>query len=189
MVDKLVDTTWHKGVQKNETYTFSKDADIFPMHHTSKAHQRLTNHIFTGMMAFVMGIVTMIRFTSNMPKKLTEAMLYSSQIYDADTMIKGPPNVHKLLPEPIVSSTEYMSILKKMADLEDKVSVLSLKTPAMPPEKEELLNAAMSRIYSLEQELSATKKALEDALARQQELLAYIDKKKKKKKFNPFCWR
>lgn len=24
MVDKLVDTTWHKRVQKNETYTFSK---------------------------------------------------------------------------------------------------------------------------------------------------------------------
>lgn len=130
------------------------------MHDSSKAHQGMTNHIFTGMMAFVMGIVTTIRFTSNMPKKLTKAMLYSSQIHEADTMIKGPQNVHKLLPESIISSTEYMSILKKMADLEDKVSVLSLKTPAMPPEKEELLNAAMSRIDSLEQELSATKKVL-----------------------------
>ncbi|KAJ7967293.1 Phosphatidylinositol/phosphatidylcholine transfer protein [Quillaja saponaria] len=82
-------------------------------------------------------------------------------------------------------SADYMFVMKRMAELEDKVTILSMK-PTVPPEKEEMLNAAISKISTMEQELAATKKALENSLARQEELQAYLDKKKKKKKF--FHW-
>jgi hypothetical protein len=53
-----------------------------------------------------------------------------------------------------------MTVLKRMAELEDKVSVLSAKPVSMPPEKEEMLSAALSRVDGLEQELMATKKVV-----------------------------
>jgi len=103
-------------------------------------------------------------------------------------MIKGQAHHHQL-PGPAISQAEYLTVMKRMAELEEKVSVLSIKPATMPVEKVEMLNAAVSRVDALEQELMATKKALEDSLVRQEELLAYIEKKKKKKKkLNPFRW-
>lgn len=98
-----------------------------------------------------MGIVTMIRMTSNMPRRITEAALYgnSGSVYYDGTMMKGSTN----------KSNEYISMMKRMAELEEKVTVLSVR-PAMPPEKEELLNNALCRVTALEQELTATKKVL-----------------------------
>lgn len=93
-------------------------------------------------MAVVMGIVTMIRLTRNMPKKITAVALYCD-----DTMMKAPT----------VSIDDHMAMMKRMAELEEKVNVLSMR-PAMPPEKEELLNSALSRVSTLEQELATTKK-------------------------------
>ncbi|KAM2510184.1 hypothetical protein PS1_034694 [Malus domestica] len=82
-----------------------------------------------------------------------------------------------------------MNMMKRMAELEEKLNALSSKPAVMPPDKEETLNAALNRVNTLEQELSSTKKALEDALVRQDELIAQLEKKKKKKKkFNPFSW-
>lgn len=99
-------------------------------------------------MTFVMGIVTMVRLTRNMPRKLTEATLYSTNDYYTDSPAKGIP----------VAGTEYVSMMKRMADLEEKMNTLSKKPTTMPPEKEEQLNAALSRVETLEQELSVTKK-------------------------------
>ncbi|CAB4320473.1 unnamed protein product [Prunus armeniaca] len=73
-------------------------------------------------------------------------------------------------------------MMKRMAELEEKVNALSSKPAVMPPEKEDLLNVALNRVNALEQELSATKKALEDTLVRQDELIALLEKKNKKKK-------
>ncbi|KAF8406468.1 hypothetical protein HHK36_008555 [Tetracentron sinense] len=186
VVDKAVDATWHKVVESDK---FSRSKGFYTMHDTCKSPEGISTQIFNGIMAFVMGIVAMIRLTRSMPKKLTDANLYSNSVYYADTMIKGQTYPQQL-PAPTISSTEYLSVMKHMADLEDKVSVLSMKPAAMPAEKEEMLNAAISRVDALEQELLATKKALKDAFVRQEELLAYIDKKKKKKKkLNPFSCR
>uniref|UniRef100_A0A5B7A3Y9 CRAL-TRIO domain-containing protein n=1 Tax=Davidia involucrata TaxID=16924 RepID=A0A5B7A3Y9_DAVIN len=182
MVDKSVDATWFKAVQ-NDKFSLSKDC--FPMDDACKPTNGISNHIFTGVMTFVMGIVTMVRLTRNMPRKLTDATLYSSSMYGVDEMIKGQPHPYQL-PEPTISSADYMTVVKRMGELEEKMSVLSAKPVVMPPEKEEMLNATLSRVDALEQQLSATKKALEDALVRQEELLAYIEKKKKKKKFFAF---
>ncbi|GFY89712.1 SEC14-like 3 [Actinidia rufa] len=166
VVDKPVDATWPKAVQ-NDNFTFSKGAHYFLDDDACKPSQGISNQIFTGVVTFVMGIVTMVRLSRNM----------TSSMYGVDPMTKPHQS-----PAPTISSTEYLSIMKRMGELEEKVTVLSNKPAVMPPEKEEMLNAALNRVDALEQELSATKKALEDALVRQGELLAYIEKKKKKKK-------
>ncbi|GMP37864.1 hypothetical protein CsSME_00009361 [Camellia sinensis var. sinensis] len=139
MVDKAVDATWPKPVQR--------------------------------VMTFVMGIVTMVRLTRNMPRKFTNDIPYSNSM-------RQP---HQL-PASIISGTEYLSMMKLLDELEEKVVVLCSKPAVMPPEKEEMLNAALSRVDALEQELSATKKAFEDAIVRQEEILAYIEKRKKRKR-------
>lgn len=50
------------------------------------------------------------------------------------------------------------SVLKRLGELEEKVSTLQSKPSEMPYEKEELLNAAVYRVDALEAELIATKK-------------------------------
>ncbi|CAK9142040.1 unnamed protein product [Ilex paraguariensis] len=180
MVDKSVDATWPKVV-KDDRFALSRD--YYPMHDACKpTTEGISNQIFTGLMAIVMGIVTMVRMTRNMPRKLTDVTLYSSSMYAVDEMIRGQDHPYKL-PAPAISSTDYFTMMKRMGELEEKVNVLSKKPVTMPPEKEEMLNTAMNRVDTLEQELAATKKVLEDALVRQEELLAYIEKKKKKNIF------
>ncbi|GMY12117.1 phosphatidylinositol/phosphatidylcholine transfer protein SFH12-like isoform X2 [Fagus crenata] len=184
MVDKTMDIAWQKMVA-NDKFSLSK-ADCFAMHDACKGTEGFSSQFFAGLMAFVVGIVTMVRMTRNMPKKLTDATMYYSPMYCVDTMFKGQAPSHQF-PEPAIPGSEFMYVLKRMAELEDKVSVLSVKPAAMPAEKEEMLNAAISRVDALEQELMATKKALEESLTQQAELVAYLDKKKKKKK-NLFGW-
>ncbi|XP_047253879.1 phosphatidylinositol/phosphatidylcholine transfer protein SFH6 isoform X6 [Capsicum annuum] len=79
-------------------------------------------------------------------------------------------------PAPAFTEAQLLSVvLKKLGELEEKVNTLKEKPSEMPCEKEELLNAAVCRVDALEAELIATKKALHEALMRQEELLAYID--------------
>ncbi|KAM6599046.1 hypothetical protein CsatA_018655 [Cannabis sativa] len=167
-----------------------KDTNTLCMNDGCKTTEGSNNLLFSGILAMVMGIVTMIRLTRNMPKKIIEMAVYGSPIYYNEmTMIK-----HHKLDVPVaveaISNTEYMAMMKRMAELEEKVSVLNMKPVSMPPEKEEMLAAAVKRVNDLEQELSLAHKALEDALARQDELVSRIEKKnkKKKKKFNLFHW-
>ncbi|PRQ23832.1 putative cellular retinaldehyde binding/alpha-tocopherol transport, CRAL/TRIO [Rosa chinensis] len=182
MVDKTVDATWPKPVHYDK---FAHSQDCFPSHNACKSSEGLSSYLLSGIMAFIMGIVTMIRLTRDMPRKLTEAALYGSPAYCNGMGMKA-----KQLPASSISSDTYMNMMKRMAELEEKVKVLSTKPTIMPPEKEEMLNNALNRATALEQALSATKKALDDALVRQNELIAYLDKKKKKKKLklNPFKW-
>lgn len=110
--------------------------------------------IFTGVMAFVMGIVTMIKVSRNMPKKMTNATIYSGPVCSGETKVKDRSSN-----EYSISRADYMTVIKRMAELEERVKVLSMK-PVMTPEKEEMLNAALSRVDTLEQELMGTKKVL-----------------------------
>lgn len=98
-------------------------------------------------MTLVMGIVTIIRMARNMPRRITEAALYGgSECYAGGNMMKA-----------CISSNDYMAMIKRMAELEERVTVLAVR-PAMPPEQEELLNNALNRVSTVEQELAATKK-------------------------------
>lgn len=164
VLDKPVDSSWNK-LMENDNGALSKVVDSFP----SKTSVAFNNQLVGGIMAFVMGIMTMIRMTKNMPRKITDATLYGNSGYYDGTMMK----------EPTISCNDYMTMMKRMAALEEKVTVLSMK-PVVPLEKEEMLNNALNRVSTLEQDLLATKKALDDALARQVELQAQLDKKKKK---------
>ncbi|XP_063944922.1 phosphatidylinositol/phosphatidylcholine transfer protein SFH6 [Daucus carota subsp. sativus] len=60
-------------------------------------------------------------------------------------------------------------------ELERKINMLQVKSYAMPKEREELLKAVVCRVDALEAELISTKKALHEALLRQDELLACVD--------------
>ncbi|GKV41574.1 hypothetical protein SLEP1_g49081 [Rubroshorea leprosula] len=182
VVDKNMNSAWRK-VLENHQLNFRKDCIALQ---GNKIHDGLSNNLLTGVMTFVMGIVTMIRVTRNMPRKLTDANIYSSPLYCVDADIKG--NNPSPKSQPGISKEDYMAVLKRMAELEEKLSVLNTKPAEMPPEKDELLSAAISRVETLEQELTATKKALEESMSQQQELLAYIEKKKKKKKLVSGFW-
>lgn len=64
-------------------------------------------------------------------------------------------------PSPAPEFTEadiLSSVLKRLAELEEKIDVLQSKPSEMPSEKEELLNAAVRRVDALEAELIVTKK-------------------------------
>ncbi|XP_077219591.1 phosphatidylinositol/phosphatidylcholine transfer protein SFH3-like [Tasmannia lanceolata] len=185
MVDKVVDV-WKNNVQ-DEKQAITKG--VFTLPEPYKAPGGGSTQIFAGVMAFVIGIFTILRATRNMPKKLTEAALgCAPPVYYVDKMVKGQAYHHQL-PVPVISGSEYSSVIKRLGELEEKVKILSMKPSEMPIDKEEMLNATVSRVDALEAELRTTKKALEDALVLQEELLAYINKKKKKKnKLNPFSW-
>lgn len=104
-----------------------------------------------------MGVVTMVRMTRNMPKKLTDATLYSSSMRGVDEMVKPRPHSYDL-PEDSISRADYLIMMKRMNEMEEKMSMLCQKPVTMPPEKEELLNNALNRVDALEQELSSARK-------------------------------
>ncbi|XP_039143204.1 phosphatidylinositol/phosphatidylcholine transfer protein SFH3-like [Dioscorea cayenensis subsp. rotundata] len=192
MVDKVVDALSNKEAM-NQTLAINKgNAGACEFQDLAKISEgMMSNNILSGIMALIMGIVTVIRVSKAMPRKIVSAALdYASNTCSAENMEKGRTQ----LPAQTVtiSTTEYSAMLKRLCDLEEKVSIMSTKPVEMPAEKEEMLKTAVSRAESLEAELNATKKALEDALVRQGEMAAYIDSKKKKKKkkskLNPFCW-
>ncbi|KAI7754267.1 hypothetical protein M8C21_033544 [Ambrosia artemisiifolia] len=81
------------------------------------------------------------------------------------------------------------SVLERLGELENKVDTLKAKPSEMPYEKVALLNAAGFPIDALKAELIVTKKALHEALMRQEELLAYIDTQEEKMmRKKKFCW-
>ncbi|TKY67580.1 Phosphatidylinositol/phosphatidylcholine transfer protein SFH3 [Spatholobus suberectus] len=168
VIDKPVNTSCKKAVQ-NDQFAYSKAADCFPSN-ACKTSNGFRIPFTGGIMAILMGVITMIRMTRNMPRKVTEVALYGHPVYCGGNMMKARA----------ISVDDHMAMMKRMAELEEKVNVLTMK-PAMPPEMEELLNNALNRVNTLEQELATTKKALDDALTRQVELQTHIAKKKKKK--------
>lgn len=183
MVDKSVDATWQKAVGNNNSFALPKDC--YAMRDACKVSDGFSSQILTGVMTVVMGVVTMVRLTRNMPKKLTDSTFYSSPVYCDDDSLSG---AKVQLQGTVISGADLMSVMKRMAELEERVTVMSMKQVTMPPEKEAMLNSALSQVDALEKELMETKKALEESLARQEELVGYLDKKKKKKKLNLFSW-
>lgn len=64
-------------------------------------------------------------------------------------------------PGPRFTEADFLSpVLKRLAELEQKVDMLQEKPTQMPFEKEELLDAAVYRVDALEAELIATKKVV-----------------------------
>ncbi|KAJ6402832.1 hypothetical protein OIU84_014858 [Salix udensis] len=144
MVKKTIDTAWPPALNTRN--------ELSKVHDVCKA-QGGSTQILNGILTVVMGIVTMVRISRNMPRKLAEVAAYGSQVYYADEMAKS-----HVLAAPSISTSEYKNMMLRMAEMEEKLNVLSSKPQAMPAEKEGLLNAAIKRADSLEQELSLVKK-------------------------------
>ncbi|ESQ46056.1 hypothetical protein EUTSA_v10000082mg [Eutrema salsugineum] len=198
MVDKAVDATWK--VKPAIQRVASKGALMSPS--VPKDPEGIRARVLVMFMAFVMAVFRFFRTVSfRVIKKLPATTASQLQTEGNATELGSngggvqeesrPPS-----PVPDLTETELLtSVMKKLTELEDKIGTLQSKPCEMPYEKEELLNAAVCRVDALEAELIATKKALYEALMRQEELLAYIDRqeeaqfqKMKKKKKHLFCF-
>ncbi|KAI3448019.1 hypothetical protein Pfo_004684 [Paulownia fortunei] len=189
MVDKAVDSGWKKQTTPEKLY-ISKE--MFPPRDSQKAPEGFRARLLATLMTFFMTLFLFFRSIScRVTKKLHDASTQHEQMIPEFTFDTIPKEEYRS-PSPTASLMDgelLSSVLKRLCELEEKVNTLQAKPSEMPYEKEELLNAAVYRVDALEAELIATKKALHEALMKQEELLAYIDSqedaKYRKKKF---CW-
>ncbi|KAF2530524.1 hypothetical protein F2Q70_00033607 [Brassica cretica] len=113
-------------------------------------------YVYGVVMALLMWIVGVMRLTKNMPRRLAKANVY--------------PDGVRVMP----TQEEYVAMAKKMADLEEKYDSVDAR------EKEKVLDAALGCVDQLQLQLSETKKALDEIMTRQHEMMAFIEKKKRK---------
>ncbi|GMJ08771.1 SEC14-LIKE 12, SEC14-like 12 [Hibiscus trionum] len=161
------------ALQKREQNENFAPLPIVTKQESRKNPDMLSSPLFNGVMTFVMGVATMVKVTRNMPIK--------PALPAPQTTVKIE-EIPAQAPQPCITPNELESVMKRMAELEARLVAINAQSTTMPPEKEEMLNSALSRADALEQELMATKKALEDSFAQQQELAEYIEKRKKKKR-------
>ncbi|CAN6238036.1 unnamed protein product [Urochloa humidicola] len=188
MIDKVVDGNWKKETSTN----FHLQSKGTSFSDATKCSESLHARAIEWLVAFVMMVTTLFHaFFSHTAKNTLDK---SSEVDDNLSVYSLDYSTTKeefRPPSPAPGFTEadiLSSVLKRLTELEEKIDVLQSKPSEMPSEKEELLNAAVRRVDALEAELIATKKALYDALMKQEELLAYIDRQEfarfeKKKKF------
>ena len=146
----------------------------FPLPDTQKAPEGFRARILAVVMAFFMTLFMLCRsVAARVTKKLPDTSSDRNQNgheLALDPVLKEefrPPS-----PPPAFSEADLLSsVLKRLAELEEKVDTLQTKPSEMPYEKEELLNAAVCRVDALEAELIATKKVLAPKFII---LLAYI---------------
>ncbi|KAL5212050.1 hypothetical protein ABZP36_022897 [Zizania latifolia] len=191
MVDKNMEFNWN-GEVSAEKLALARDmyASLPDAYKHGDAGDR---QVVTGFMAFVMGVVAMFRVGKIAPKRAMDAAM---GIATMEAMAKNrklmQQQQHEQLTGPdtvTISAAQYQALVKRLGDLEEKVAAMGARPPEMPAEKDEMLRAAVTRVEALETELESTKKLLETSVGQQEEVLAYIEKKKKKSKMqNPFRW-
>ncbi|CAA2964127.1 phosphatidylinositol phosphatidylcholine transfer SFH8-like isoform X1 [Olea europaea subsp. europaea] len=189
MVDKAVDSGWKKQAPLPKPY-ISKDL-LLPTD-SQEAPKRLHARLLAVIMAFFTAFLVFFHSVScRVTKKLPSALSHPEEKMQESTLdVISKEEFRPPSPPPEFTEVELLSsVLKKLGDLEEKVNTLQEKPLEMPHEKEELLNAAVYRVDALEAELIATKKALHEALMRQEDLLAYIDSQEEAKfRKKKLCW-
>ncbi|NP_001350135.1 Phosphatidylinositol/phosphatidylcholine transfer protein SFH12 [Zea mays] len=190
-VDRGMDFNW-SGEVSEEKLQIARDmyAQLPDAYKQGDAGDR---QVVSGFMALVMGVVAMFRVGKIAPKRAMDAAMGIATMeamakktrqmqMQQQLQLGGPDAV-------VVSAAQYQALVKRVDDLEAKVAALASGPPEVPPELEESIKAAAARVDALETELDATKKLLETSSAQQEEVLAYIEKKKKKRGMqNPFRW-
>ncbi|XP_054777588.1 phosphatidylinositol/phosphatidylcholine transfer protein SFH8-like isoform X1 [Prosopis cineraria] len=189
MVDKAVDASWKNQASLQRSYT-SKGAP--PLPDTKKTPEGIRARIWVALTVFYLAIYTLFCSVARHMTKILPVVSTKDDQSSSETTIDISNNDDCRPPSPTAVCTEadlLPSMLKRLSELEEKVETLQSKPSEMPSEKEELLNAAVCRVDALEAELIATKKALYEALMRQEELLAYIDRQEEAKlRKKKFCW-
>ncbi|XP_045806233.1 phosphatidylinositol/phosphatidylcholine transfer protein SFH6-like [Trifolium pratense] len=191
MVDKPVDAEWKRQASLQRSHTLkAKVTGARPLPDKKNTPEGFKARIWVALAAFFLTLFALFRqFAYRVTNKLPAISSNDDQRTSKPTVeaanMEGRPSTSQAQSEEIL----LPSMLKRLGELEEKVDTLQSKPSEMPYEKEELLNAAVCRVDALEAELIATKKALYEALMRQEELLAYIDRQEearfRKKKF---CW-
>ncbi|KAJ6409785.1 hypothetical protein OIU84_009301 [Salix udensis] len=189
MVDKVVDAEWKKQASIQRP-SVSKATN--PQPNTEKTPEGVHARIFVAVVAFFMTLLILFR---SLASQVTKRLPLTLSVCDQSSPEPAPDaalkeECHSSSPTPAFTEADLLSsVLKRLGELEEKVDTLQAKPSVMPYEKEELLNAAVCRVDALEAELIATKKALYEALMRQEELLAYIDSQEEAKfRRKKFCW-
>ncbi|XP_011047984.1 PREDICTED: phosphatidylinositol/phosphatidylcholine transfer protein SFH8-like isoform X1 [Populus euphratica] len=181
MVDKVVDAEWKKQASIQRP---SVSKATTPQPNTEKTPEGVHVRIFVAVVAFFMTLLTLFRSLASQVTKRLPHTLSDCDQSSPEPALDAPQKEECLPSSPTSAFTEadlLSSVLKRLGELEEKVDTLQAKPSVMPYEKEELLNAAVCRVDALEAELIATKKALYEALMRQEELLAYIDSQEEAK--------
>lgn len=132
--------------------------DPGPLPDSQKAPAGFCAHILAALMTFFMTLLMYFRsIPFHINKRLPNVSRQQEQTVASHTLLKEefrPPS-----PTSSFRDTEVLSsVLKRLGELEEKVTTLQSKPSEMPHEKEELLNAAVYRVDALEAELIATKK-------------------------------
>ncbi|XP_020588786.1 phosphatidylinositol/phosphatidylcholine transfer protein SFH8-like [Phalaenopsis equestris] len=172
VVDKAMDAEWKKESPSSTKYESKGSSTLLvDMKNYSEG---IRKQFFAYIMALFTLFYTFISRVAKQPQEETpESDWHDAALFrESTSKEKSQPSS----PDPGFKDADLLSsVLKKLGELEEKISVLQSKPLVMPREKEELLNAAVYRVDALEAELIATKQALHQALMRQDELLAYID--------------
>ncbi|XP_015866084.1 phosphatidylinositol/phosphatidylcholine transfer protein SFH8-like isoform X1 [Ziziphus jujuba] len=190
MVDKAVDSAWEKQVSRQNP-SVSGGPTSLPI--VVKAPEGICAYICSVVLSIFLALVTFIRSATLWVAKKPPYTVSETSYDSPNLAIESVPveDFRPPSPAPKLTRADLLSCaFKKLGELEEKVDMLQAKPFEMPYEKEELLNAAVCRVDALEAELIATKKALYDALMRQEELLAYIDRQEQAKfqQKKKFCW-
>lgn len=172
MVDKTVDVTW------KEKQVSTKNSHGSTEKYLSRTGGSDGNRVYIW--AIIIGFfVAIFTFARSIAFRMTKR-IKDNESDSVQLTIKEESR--SLSPAPISTKEELApSALERLCELEEKVVMLQSKPNVMPCEKEELLNAAVYRVDALEAELITTKKALYEALIRQEELMAYIDGQERRK--------
>ncbi|MED6123869.1 hypothetical protein PIB30_053611 [Stylosanthes scabra] len=188
MVDKTVDVTWKEKKAKTQN-TFGSTEKLTLI--TTKSSVGRFSYIWAIIVGFFVAIFVFVRSIACQVKLIKDSESVATQNSSNITAASLPKEESRPpSPVPELRKKELVSVaLRRLGELEEKVGMLQSKPNVMPCEKEELLNAAVYRVDALEAELIATKKALYEALIRQEELLAYIDRQERRKfEKKKFCW-
>ncbi|KAK7283511.1 hypothetical protein RIF29_13074 [Crotalaria pallida] len=185
LVDKTVDAIWKKQASLLSSYSSKGE----PLPGTLKTPEGIRTRIWIALTVFFLTLFTLFQSVAcRVTKKLPALPSNDDQSTSKRTPDTTNEEVHPPSSTPAHTEENLLpSMLTRLCELEGRVDTLQSKPCKMPYEKEELLNAAVCRVDALEAELIATKKALYEALMRQEELLAYIDSQEeakfRKKKF------
>ncbi|GKV46938.1 hypothetical protein SLEP1_g53897 [Rubroshorea leprosula] len=187
MIDKVVDAVWDK-VEFQQNISTSKGAcslstiENNPEGFPTKIWAVIVTFFFT-FLALIQKLAFQLTKKCCMPE-----MTRAFPDPNGESMHKEESRLS--LPPPRYTEADLASsVLRKLEELEEKVEILQSKPFAMPGEKEELLNAAVHHVDALEAELIVTKKALHEALIRQDDFLAYIDRQQEAKlRKRKFWW-
>ncbi|KAG7592299.1 CRAL-TRIO lipid binding domain [Arabidopsis thaliana x Arabidopsis arenosa] len=183
MVDKVVDVVaWRPQEMSN--------ASEGPQYSSSLGKIGSVSHIWRWLTAFFINFFTLlVSLALPQTKEHSELRSSGARAELCDERIaresRPPSPSRSTITERVIIS----SVLSRLGNLEKQIETLHLRKSEMPQEKEELLNAAVYRVDALEAELITTKKALHEALMRQEELLGYIDRQEEAKyRRKKFCW-